>query len=86
MFQSPLVSVLMTAYNREKYIGEAIESVLQSTYKNFELIIVDDCSVDDTLKIASSFLKNDQRIQVFKNNSNLGQFRNRNKVKFSIKI
>jgi glycosyltransferase involved in cell wall biosynthesis len=80
MSQSPFVSVLMTAYNREKYIAEAIESVLQSTYKNFELIIVDDCSVDDTLKIATSFLKIDQRIKVFKNNSNLGQFRNRNKA------
>lgn len=80
MVIKPLVSILMTAYNREKYIAEAIESVLQSTYNNFELIIVDDCSVDDTLKVASSFLKNDQRIKLFKNNLNLGQFRNRNKA------
>ena len=46
----PLVSVLMTAYNREKYIAEAIESVLASTYQNFELIIVDDCSKDKTVE------------------------------------
>jgi glycosyltransferase involved in cell wall biosynthesis len=49
---SPLVSVLMTAYNREKYIAEAIESVLASTFTNFELIIVDDCSADQTVSIA----------------------------------
>ena len=50
----PLVSVLMTAYNREKYIGEAIESVLASTYTNFELIVVDDGSKDQTVKIIQS--------------------------------
>ncbi|MCF8342561.1 MAG: glycosyltransferase family 2 protein [Chitinophagaceae bacterium] len=76
----PLVSVLITAFNREKYIAKSIESVLQSTYTNFELIIVDDCSVDDTFKIASSFLLKDKRIKIFKNNLNLGQFGNRNKA------
>ena len=50
-----LVSVLMTAYNREKYIGEAIESVLSSTYENFELIITDDCSIDRTVSIAKEY-------------------------------
>ena len=59
----PLVSVLMTAYNREKYIAEAIESVLASTYKNFELIIVDDCSKDKTVEIARRYAKKDQRIK-----------------------
>ena len=63
----PLVSVLMTAYNREKYISEAIESVLASTYTNFELIIVDDCSTDNTLAIAKSYEKNDARIKVYLN-------------------
>ena len=52
---TPLISVLMTAYNREKYIGPAIESVLASTYTNFELIIVDDGSIDDTVDIAKKY-------------------------------
>lgn len=77
---SPLVSVLMTAYNREKYIAEAIESVLASTYKNFELIIVDDCSVDNTVKIARSYEAKDDRIKVYVNEKNLGQFPNRNRA------
>ena len=55
----PLVSVLMTAFNRGKFIAEAIESVLQSSYINFELIIVDDCSTDDTFEIANSFFVKD---------------------------
>ena len=48
---SPAISVLMTTYNREKYVGAAIESVLNSTFKNFELVIVDDRSKDQTVEI-----------------------------------
>ena len=76
----PLVSVLMTAYNREKYIAEAIESVLSSTYKNFELIIVDDCSKDKTVEIAKSYSLKDKRIKLYVNEKNLDQFPNRNKA------
>lgn len=77
---SPLVSVLMTSFNREKYIKHAIESVLQSTYKNFELIIVDDQSLDNTIEIAKSFEFQDERIKVFCNDVNLGDYPNRNKA------
>lgn len=76
----PLVSVLMTAYNREAYIAEAIQSVLKQTYKNFELIIVDDASLDSTYSIAQEFASKDDRIRLFRNENNLGQFRNRNKA------
>lgn len=76
----PLVSVLMTAYNREKYIAEAIESVLASTYQNFELIIVDDCSRDGTVDIARKYEQQDSRVTVYVNEINLGQFPNRNKA------
>lgn len=76
----PLVSVLMTAYNRQQYIAEAIESVLASTYKNFELIIVDDCSIDNTVAIAKSYEEKDSRIKVFANEQNLGDYPNRNKA------
>lgn len=75
-----LVSVLMTSYNREKYIAEAIESVLASTFNNFELLIVDDASNDDTVNIASDYLQKDQRIKLFVNEKNIGQFANRNKA------
>lgn len=76
----PLVSVLMTAYNREKYIAEAIESVLASTYTNFELIIVDDCSKDKTIEIARSYEVTDRRVKVYINAINLGDYPNRNQA------
>jgi len=78
--EAPLVSVLMTAYNCEKYIAEAIESVLASTFANFELIIVDDCSSDSTMAIAKSYELKDRRIKVFKNKINLGDYPNRNEA------
>lgn len=77
---NPLVSVLMTAYNREKYIAEAIESVLASTYTNFELIIIDDGSSDSTVAIAKSYESRDARVRVYVNEHNIGQFQNRNLV------
>ncbi len=76
----PLVSVLMTAYNREKYIEEAIESVLDSTYSNFELIIVDDGSTDKTVEIARRYQLQDNRVKVYVNEGNLGDYPNRNRA------
>ncbi|HAZ94026.1 MAG TPA: glycosyltransferase family 2 protein [Ferruginibacter sp.] len=76
----PIVSVLMTAYNREKFLAEAIESVLASTLANFELIIVDDCSTDSTVAIAQSYASKDARIKVFVNEINLGDYNNRNRA------
>lgn len=80
MINQPLVSVLMTAYYREKYIAEAIESVLASTYTNFELIIVDDCSKDNTVAIAKYYEEKDKRIKVYVNEKNLGDYPNRNRA------
>lgn len=80
MANSPLLSVLMTAYNREKYIGEAIDSVLSSTFTNFELIIVDDCSTDNTVAIAQSYYIKDDRIKIFVNDKNIGDYPNRNRA------
>lgn len=73
-----MVSVLMTAYNREKLIGYAIESVLASTYSDFELIIVDDNSTDNTFDIALKYAEQDKRISVYSNTQNLGDYPNRN--------
>jgi glycosyltransferase involved in cell wall biosynthesis len=80
MQNNVVVSVLMTAYNREKYITEAIESVLASTFTDFELIIVDDCSTDSTVKIARKYEMLDQRVKLFVNEKNLGDYPNRNKA------
>jgi glycosyltransferase involved in cell wall biosynthesis len=74
------VSVLMTVYNREDYLALAIESVLASTYHNFELIIVDDCSKDRSVEIAESYALKDDRISIYKNEKNLGDYGNRNKA------
>lgn len=78
--QNPLVSVLMTAFNREDYIAEAIESVLLSTFTDFELIIVDDCSTDETVNIARKYEAKDTRVRLYINESNLGDYPNRNKA------
>lgn len=72
-----LVSVVMPSYNTGKYIKASIESVLNQTYKDFELLIVDDASTDDTLSIVDSFLK-DERIKCFRNQVNKGAAECRN--------
>lgn len=76
----PIISVLMTVYNREKYIAQAIESVLASTYQRWELILVDDRSKDNSVVIAQSYAVKDSRIKVFINETNLGDYPNRNQA------
>lgn len=76
----PLVSVLTTSYNRADFIGEAIESVLASSFEDFEYIIVDDRSTDDTYEIAKSYEARDPRVRVYQNEQNLGDYPNRNKA------
>ncbi|HEY5367869.1 MAG TPA: glycosyltransferase family A protein [Hanamia sp.] len=70
----------MTCYNRGKYIVQAIESVLNSSYTNFELLIVDDGSTDNTVAIAKGFEAKDSRIKLYINDKNLGDYPNRNKA------
>lgn len=67
------VAIVMAAYNGEKFIGEQIESILSSTYQDFELFIYDDGSKDNTLAILRSFeQQNPNKVHVFQNESNLG--------------
>lgn len=71
-----LVSIVMPLYNAEKYLEDSIWSVLKQTYKNWELIIVDDCSTDGSVEIVKSF--NDWRIILIKNETNSGAAVSRN--------
>ena len=75
---SDLVSIIMPSYNTAEYIGESIKSVLNQTYSNWELIIVDDCSNDNTDEIVASF--NDERIKYIKNEKNSGAAISRNRA------
>ena len=78
MTSAPLVSVLLTAYNREEYIAASIESVLAQSCGNFELIVTDDRSSDGTLSIARDYERKDSRVRVYANERNLGDYGNRN--------
>ena len=72
----PLVSILMPAYNAVKHIREAVESILNQTYTNFELLICNDGSTDSTLSLLESF--RDSRIKIFNNAHNIGELKTRN--------
>ena len=76
---APVVSVLMTAYNRADHVGEAIESVLRSSMSDLELIVVDDASADQTATVAAGF-ESDPRVRTFVNPTNLGDYANRNQA------
>lgn len=66
----PKVSIVLPTYNGEKYLKESIESIINQTFKDWELIIVNDCSTDSSLKIAREYEKNDDRIKVINNETN----------------
>lgn len=74
----PLVSVIMSVYNGENYLSEAIQSILIQTYINFEFLIVDDHSSDRSLELLQEFSAKDPRIRVFSNKENFGLTKNLN--------
>lgn len=80
MTNNPKVSVLIPAYNYAHYLSEAIDSVLGQTYKNFELIVVDNCSTDNTEEIVNNYAKHDTRIKFVRNQENIGMYRNYNQA------
>jgi glycosyltransferase involved in cell wall biosynthesis len=75
---SPLVSVVTPVYNTEKYLAECIESILAQTYQNWEYIIVNNCSTDNTLEIAQHYAQQDARIRLYSNEKNLALMPNWN--------
>lgn len=76
MKQTPLVSLIIPVYNREEYIVQSIESAINQTYSNIEIIIGDNCSTDATWAIVKQYAKYDKRIIAFQNQENIGPVRN----------
>ena len=76
--ETPLVSVVVPFYNVEKYIPQCLDSIINQTYKNIEIICVDDCSQDNSFNIVKEYMKKDSRIKLFrhKKNKKLGGARN----------
>ena len=67
-----MISIAMATYNGSKYLSEQIDSILSQTYSDFELVVTDDCSTDDTFSILSYYASMDSRIRIYENESNLG--------------
>lgn len=74
-----LVSIIIPAYNAEKVVGEAIESALSQTYKDIEIIVIDDCSTDGTFAVLESYGEKDPRVRAIKNEKNMGVSETRNR-------
>ena len=66
------LSVIMSVYNSEENLSDSIESILNQTYKNFEFLIMDDGSSDNSSEILGEYAKKDNRVKIFKNSDNLG--------------
>ncbi len=73
------MSIGIPAYNNGAYIGETIESILAQTYKNIELVIVDDNSSDNTYQVLQQYAEKDKRVKIYKNKTNLGMAGNWNR-------
>ena len=80
MYKSNLVSIIMPNFNCGVYISQSIESVLAQTYTDWELLIVDDCSTDESYEIALKYADKDSRVKVSRNEKNSGAAFSRNKA------
>ena len=76
----PNISIIMSVYNSERYLKEAIESILNQTYTDFEFIITDDSSTDSSLRILEKYKNNDERITLIRNSENVGLTVNLNRM------
>lgn len=74
----PLVSIIMTSFNSEETISYAVESILNQTWKNLELLIIDDLSTDNSWQIVNELANKDQRIKPFRNSHNIGTYASKN--------
>ena len=76
-FENPLISVILPSFNKEKEIVASIRSIQNQSFKNIEIIIVDDCSTDQSIKLYNQLQKNDSRIRIFYHLKNFGVWRSR---------
>ena len=74
----PTISIITPAYNCEKYLEEAVESVLAQTMQDWEMLIIDDCSSDNTYDCMEKLAQRDKRIRIFRNIQNTGAAATRN--------
>lgn len=79
LLQPPLVTICVPTYNGERYLRPCLDSILKQTHFNFELLLVDDCSSDQTFAIAQSYAEKDGRFRLYKNEQNLGLVGNWNR-------
>ena len=70
LVSKPLISILIPVYNVEAFVKEAVLSICNQTYKNIEIIVVDDCSTDNTYNIVAELAIIDPRIRLYKNDKN----------------
>lgn len=70
--EQKLISIALCTYNGEKHLAEQLDSIVNQTYKKLEIVIVDDCSTDNSYNIALGYAENDKRIRCFRNKTNLG--------------
>lgn len=73
---NPLISVVMATYNGSRFLQYQLETVINQSYQNIEIIIVDDCSTDDTVSLIETFISKDNRVKLFQNTTNLGYIKN----------
>ncbi|ELT9379492.1 glycosyltransferase family 2 protein, partial [Campylobacter coli] len=73
----PKISIILPTFNVEKYIAKALESCINQTFKNIEIIVVDDCGSDKSIDIAKEYAKKDDRIKIIHNEENLKLLRAR---------
>lgn len=74
MLNTPLLSVIIPVYNVENYLEKCLDSVLNQSYRNLEIITVDDCSIDGSLKLLNNYAKLDDRIKIIHHEKNKGLF------------
>jgi len=75
-----LVSFIMSTYNSEETVSKSIDSMLNQTYENIEILIVDDCSNDNTYKICENYSRTNENIFIYRNNKNIGLTKSLNKL------
>ena len=74
----PLLSVIIPVYNGERYLGETIECILNASYKEIELLLIDDGSSDDSAKLCAAYMKTEQRIRyIYQENGGIVSARNK---------